>query len=120
MEFRASHRGADISPRKARLVVALVRGKHVNDALQILRSTPNRAAKLVDKVLRSAIANADESLEAQMDSLRVKETWVDKGGARPWMRRKWRPRARGRAAPIRIQHSHINIVLDDGQRQEES
>ena len=111
MEFRASHRYADISARKARLVIALVRGKYVNDALQILRSTPNRASTMVDKVLRSAIANADESLEAQMDRLRVKEAWADGGPTR----RKWRPRARGRATPIRSRHSHINIVLDDGQ-----
>ncbi len=111
MEFVARHRRAPLSPRKARQVVDLVRGKHVNDALQVLRATPKRASYFVDKVLRSAMANADQSLEADMEALRVKRAWVD-GGPR---RRKWRPRARGRVDSITSQSCHINIILDDGQ-----
>ena len=111
MEFRASHRYAPISARKARLVVDLVRGKHVNDALRILRATPKRAAQMVDKVLRSAMANADESLEADMESLYVAEATVDEGPTR----KKYRAAARGRTQTIRSRTSHINIVLDDGQ-----
>jgi len=110
MEFRASHRFARISPRKVHGVVSLIRGKHVNDALRILRACNKRAAALVDKVLRSAMANADESLEADMENLRVKDARADTGP----MRRKWRPRARGRAAPERNRTSHISVVLDDG------
>lgn len=111
MEFVASHRYAPISPRKARLVIDLVRGKHVNDALQILRGTPKRASYLVDRVLRSAMANADQSLEASMEELRVARAWADPGPTR----KKWRAAARGRWVTIRGRTCHINIVLDDGQ-----
>jgi len=111
MEFVARHKGAPISARKTRLVVDMIRGKHVNDALQILRSTPKRAAYFVDRVLRSAMANADQSLEADMEQLRVSRAWVDGGP----MRRRWRAGARGRWAPERRRSCHINIVLDDGQ-----
>ncbi|MGD2175437.1 MAG: 50S ribosomal protein L22 [Candidatus Brocadiaceae bacterium] len=111
MEFRASHRYAPITPTKVRPVVDLIRGKHVNDALQILRATPNRGAHLVDRVLQSAMANADQSLEADMENLRVQKAWVDGGP----IRRKVRPAPRLRRSIIRSQSSHINIVLDDGQ-----
>ncbi len=111
MQFVARHRHAPISPRKAKLVTALIQGEHVNDALQILRLTPKRAAYMVDKVLRSAMANADQSLEANMDQLRIVRAWVD--GAR--IRRKGMPRARGRWDIIKTRTSHIHIILDDGQ-----
>ena len=111
MEFVASHKYAPISARKARLVIDLIRGKHVNDALQILRATPKRAGYFTDKVLRSAIANADQSLTAEMDALRVKSATVDEGPTRS----KWHPRARGRVAKILNRSCHITIVLDDGQ-----
>ena len=111
MQFVARHRNAQISARKVRLVIDLIRGKHVNDALQILRGCPQRAAGLIDKVLRSAMANADQSLEADMEALRVAEAWVDEGRTR----KKWRARARGRVTTIRGRSSHINVVLDDGQ-----
>ena len=111
MEFSASHRQAPLSARKARLVVDLIRGKHVNDALQILRATPKRASYFVDKVLRSATANADQSLEAEMEQLRVAQAWVDEGRTM----RKSQARARGRGVVIRARTCHINIVLDDGQ-----
>lgn len=88
-----------------------VRGKHVDDALQILRATPKRASYFVDKVLRSALANADQSLVAEMEELRVARAWVDEGPSR----RRIRPISRGRAHVITSRTSHINIVLDDGQ-----
>ena len=110
MDFTAKYRFAPISPQKAKYVVDLIRGKHVNEALQILRSTPKRASYVVDKALRSAMANADQSLEADMDNLRVREARVDRGP----VRRKARFRARGRMAPIRSRTCHICIVLDDG------
>jgi large subunit ribosomal protein L22 len=111
MEFSAKHRYANMSPRKLRQVADLVRGKHVNDALQILRRTNKRASAMIDKVLRSAITNADESLEADMENLRVKESYVNEGPTR----KRWRFRARGRADQELHRTSHINIVLDDGQ-----
>jgi large subunit ribosomal protein L22 len=111
MEFTASHKHAPLSARKVRLVVDLIRGKDVNDALQILRATPKRASYYVDKVLRSAMANADQSLEAEMEQLRVARTWVDEGH----MTKKGQARARGRGVIVRGRTCHINIVLDDGQ-----
>jgi large subunit ribosomal protein L22 len=111
MEFVASHKHAPITARKARLVIDLIRGKHVNDALNILRATPKRASYFVDKVLRSAIANADQSLAAEMDTLRVSQITVDEGPTR----RKWHPRARGRVGRVMNRSCHIKIVLDDGQ-----
>ena len=111
MRFKAIYRYARVSPRKARDVAALLPGRHVDDALQILRAVRRRASYLIDKVLRSAIASADESLEADMDSLLVVEARVDKG---PVRRMKWLPRARGMVTPLRRRTSHITIVLDDG------
>jgi large subunit ribosomal protein L22 len=109
MQFTATYKYADISPLKARLVADLVRGKHVNDALQILRSTHKRASHMVNKVLCSAIANADQSLEADMEGLRIREICVDVGPTR----RKRRPASRGRVILVRGRTSHIHVVLDD-------
>lgn len=111
MEFTAKYRYAKISARKVRDVLDLVRGKHIEDALQILRRTNRRAAGMIDKTLRSAIANADESLEADMENLRIKEAKADEGPTR----KRYRPRARGRVGAERHRSSHITIVLDDGQ-----
>ncbi len=111
MEFVARHRYAPISAQKARLVVDLIRGRHVNDALLALRAMPKRASYFVDRVLRSAMANADQSLEAEMERLRVTRAWVDEGP----MRKKMRAASRGRAVIVRGRTCHINIVLDDAQ-----
>ena len=109
MQFVARHRYAPTSAQKARLVVDVIRGRHVNDALQALRATHKRASYYVDRVLRSAMANADQSLEADMEQLRVSRAWVDEGP----MRKKVRAAARGRAVIVRGRTCHINIVLDD-------
>jgi len=111
MEFRASHRHAKISPTKAQPVADLIRGQHVNDALEALRATPNRGAQLIDKVLRSAMANADQDPQTDMENLRVKGIWVDQGPTRAG----WRPRARGRVERRKRRSSHITVVVDDGQ-----
>lgn len=92
-------------------MIDLIRGLHVNDALEVLRATPRRASTLIDKVLQSAMANADQDPATDMENLRVKNAWVDQGPTR----KGWRPRARGRVEQRKKRTSHINIVLDDGQ-----
>jgi large subunit ribosomal protein L22 len=106
--YRAMHRFARLSPRKARLVIDLIRGRHVNDAQDILRFTPKRASQVIEKVLKSAIANANEQ-EANVRSLWVAEARVDQG---PYMRR-WRPKDRGRAHPILKRMSHIIVEVEE-------
>ena len=106
--FHATHRFARISPRKARLVADLIRGQHVNDAQDILRFTNKRASGLIDKVLKSAIANANER-EADVRSLFVSGVRIDEG---PYYRR-WRPKDRGRAHPIAKRMSHIVVEVEE-------
>jgi large subunit ribosomal protein L22 len=95
MAFKATHRYARIAPRKARLVLDLIRGRDVEDALALLKFSKKRAAVLVDKVVRSAVANAGEQ-EADTGSLFVKEAWADPG---PTMKR-FMPKDRGKAYDI--------------------
>lgn len=113
-EFVSTHRYARISPQKARLVIDQVRGLPVNEAMNLLQFSTRRGAAFVDKVLKSAIANADyamqeERVDADLDleDLYVHEAKVDEG---PVFRR-WRPRARGMAYPIIKRTSHITIRL---------
>jgi len=110
MEWSASHRYAPIAPRKVKLVVDLIRGRTVQDALDLLKFANKRAAVFVDKVLRSAIANADEQ-EADVERLYVSQAWVDHAGVRLNTRR-WRPKDRGRAVSWCRLASHIHIALD--------
>jgi large subunit ribosomal protein L22 len=107
MAWIAIHRHARIAPRKARLVVDLVRGMKADEALDLLRFTPKRGASFVRKVLQSAMANADEK-EANLDRLYITEARVDEG---PRMKR-MSPKDRGRAYMIVKQVSHIRIVVD--------
>lgn len=95
-----------VSPRKARLVVDLVRGKHVEEAINILSFTRRAASEPVRKLIESAIANAEQA-EANVDDLFVKEIFVDEG---PTLRR-FRPRAMGRATRINKRTSHVTCVL---------
>ncbi len=108
MPYRAIHRFARISDRKARRVVDLIRGMPCDAAVELLRFTPQRGAAFVRKVLESAMANANEQ-EADMRRLYVAEARVDPG---PIIKR-WRPKDRGRAHPIRKRTSHITIVVDE-------
>jgi large subunit ribosomal protein L22 len=111
-DFRASHRHAKITARKARLVIDLVRGLPVNRALTVLERSPKRAAVLVKAVVRSAVANAEQAAEGSIDlnDLRVSEARVDEGPLLGGHIR-WRPAARGRAMPYRKRTSHIHIRL---------
>ncbi len=107
MAWKAIHRFARISPSKVRLIANLIRGRDVEEALNVLKFTPHRGAVLVRKVLTSAVANADEA-EADAESLYVEQAFVDEA---PTMKR-WRPKDRGRAFPIAKRNSHITVVVE--------
>ena len=107
MEARAVARFVRVSPRKARAVVDLIRGKSVEDATAILRFTPRAAAEIVEKVLDSAVANAEKNLMIRPEQLYVATTYVDEG---PTIKR-IRPRAQGRAFRIDKRTSHITVIL---------
>jgi large subunit ribosomal protein L22 len=105
----ASAKYVRISPRKARLVVDLIRGKSVADARAILLLTPRGAAPVVGKVLASAVANAENNNDLVAEDLYIARAYVDEG---PTLKR-FRPRAMGRATRIRKRTSHITISLDE-------
>lgn len=107
MEAKAIARTVRIAPRKVRLVVDLIRGKQVGDALAILRNTDKRASKVLEKLLKSAVANAEHNYNMDTENLYVKEAFVNEG---PTLKR-FRPRAKGRAAQILKRTSHITLVV---------
>jgi len=109
MEVKAVAKYIRISPQKARLVVDLVRGKKVEEAQRILAFTRKKAAGVVEKVLKSAIANATQNPNIDEKILYVKEVFVGQG---PSLKR-WRARAQGRAAMIKKRMSHITVILDE-------
>lgn len=98
-----------ISARKAKLVVDLIRGKQVGEAIAILRHTPKSASPVVEKLLNSAIANAEHNYSMDVNSLFVSEVFVNQG---PTMKR-FRPRAMGRASRINKRTSHITLVVSE-------
>ena len=104
--WTATHRFARIAPRKARLVIDLIRGRGCSDALEELRFNHRRSASLIRDVLKSAMTNANEQ-EADMGALYVKNARVESG---PYQRR-WRPKDRGRVHPIAKRTSHIVITV---------
>lgn len=111
MESSALLRYARIAPRKVRVVAKLIRGKPVDEAVNTLMFTARAPARLLKKLLISAIANAEDKSKGSVDTdnLVVKEVVVDQG---PTLKR-WRPRAMGRATRINKRTSHIRVVLDD-------
>ncbi|ELJ8614805.1 50S ribosomal protein L22 [Vibrio cholerae] len=109
MEAIAKHNFARISPQKARLVADQIRGKSVDQALELLTFSNKKAAELVKKVLESAIANAEHNEGADIDDLRVAKIFLDEG---PVMKRIM-PRAKGRADRILKRSSHITVVVAD-------
>ncbi|MDR1604242.1 MAG: 50S ribosomal protein L22 [Gracilibacteraceae bacterium] len=109
MEAKAVARNIRVSPRKARLVVDLIRGKKVDEAEAILRFVPGTAKEPVRKALKSAVANAEHNLDLEPGSLYVTRIFVDQG---PTMKR-IQPRARGRADRIRKRMSHITVIVGD-------
>jgi large subunit ribosomal protein L22 len=110
-EWQASYRYAPSSARKARLVTQLIAGRRVQDALDVLKFEHKRAARMVEQVLKSAIANADEA-EADVDNLYVMEARVDGAGRRIGTKT-WIAKDRGRAHPIRKEASHIYVTLSE-------
>ncbi|MBN1361005.1 MAG: 50S ribosomal protein L22 [Sedimentisphaerales bacterium] len=108
-EWRSSCRYAPLSARKARLVTALIAGRSVQDAMDILKFTRKRAAPMVDKVLKAAVADADEQ-QADVETLYVSEARVDDAGVRIGTKR-WIPKDRGRAHPIKKLACHIYVTV---------
>ncbi len=109
MEAKAVARTVRIAPRKARLVIDLIRGKHVSEAMSILKLTPKAASPIIEKVLKSAIANAEHNYDMDAQDLYIVQAYVNEG---PTLKR-YRPRAQGRATQINKRTSHITIVVSD-------
>ena len=107
MESSAKLTFARLSPRKTRLVVDMVRGKGVEHALNILRFSPQPSAELIMKLIKSAVANAEQKGVSDIDKMFVKTIYVNEGA---YMKR-FLPRAMGRASRIRKPTSHIHVVL---------
>lgn len=106
---KAVARTVRIAPRKVRLVVDLIRGKQVGEAVAILRHTPKAASPVVEKVLKSAVANAEHNYNLDPNNLYISEIYVDEG---PTLKR-YRPRAQGRASAINKRTSHITVVVSE-------
>jgi len=109
METRAVAKYIRISPQKARLVADVVRGQDVETAITTLRFMPRKAARILRKVVESAVANAEQTENMDVDTLYVKEIRINGG---PMLKR-FRPRAMGRATRILKRTSHITVVVDE-------
>jgi large subunit ribosomal protein L22 len=109
MEAKAVAKNIRISPQKARLVGDLVRGNNVESAINTLRFMPKKAARIIRKLIESAVANANQNEAIDVDTLYIKTVFVDGG---PMLKR-IRPRAMGRATKILKRSSHITVVLDE-------
>ncbi|MFC2949270.1 50S ribosomal protein L22 [Virgibacillus sediminis] len=109
MQAKAVAKSVRIAPRKVRLVVDLIRGKNVGEAVAILRHTRRGASPVVEKVLNSAIANAEHNYEMDPDSLVISEAFVNEGATL----KRFRPRAQGRASRINKRTSHITVVVTE-------
>ncbi|MFD1021210.1 50S ribosomal protein L22 [Thalassobacillus hwangdonensis] len=109
MQAKAVAKTVRIAPRKVRLVVDLIRGKNVGEAIAILRHTQRGASPVVEKVLNSAIANAEHNYELDPENLYVSEAFVNEGVTM----KRFRPRAMGRASQINKRTSHITVVVSE-------
>ncbi len=109
MEVRAVARFVRVSPRKIRLVMDQVRGKKVEEALNLLSFSPQKGAFLLRKLINSAVANAEGNSGLDVDTLQIKRVFADEG---PTLKR-FRPRAMGRATKIRKRTSHLTVILDE-------
>ncbi len=106
--YEAAHRFARISPRKVRVIANMIRGKSADEALGILRFQPQRGARMLEKLLKSAMANAEDRRATNLQHLKIVDVRVNKGP----MFRRMRPKARGMSAVIKKRMSHIHIALE--------
>lgn len=109
MEAKAIARHIRIAPRKIRIVIDLIRGKNVGEAIAILKYTPKVGAEVVEKVLKSAVANAEHNYDLNTDALYVSQAFVDQG---PTLKR-IHPRSRGQAFKILKRTSHVTLVVKE-------
>lgn len=109
MQAKAVAKQVRIAPRKVRLVMDLIRGKEVGEAFAILRHTQKASSPIIEKLLHSAIANAEHNYEMEPNNLIINEAYVDEGITL----KRFRPRAQGRASRINKRTSHITLVLTE-------
>src|SRR5699024_4810117 len=109
MQAKAVAKSVRIAPRKVRLVIDAIRGKNVGEAIAILRHTRRGASPVVEKVLNSAVANAEHNYEMDTDNLMISEVFVDEGATL----KRFRPRAQGSASLINKRTSHITVVVKE-------
>lgn len=114
MQYKAMHRHADMTPRKIRPFADLIRGKDAQEAVELLRFYPNRGARLLEAVLKSAMGNAEDRGVRDPEDLTVVEARIDGG---PIMKRIM-PRARGTAYPIKRRYAHIHVAVADSSTEE--
>jgi len=115
MNYKAKHRFADMSARKIRPFATLIRGRSADEALELLRYLPNKSARLLEQVVKSALGNAEDRGARAIEELVVVESRVDGG---PIMKRIM-PRARGTAYPIKRRYAHIHVTLSDLEPEQE-
>ena len=109
MEVKAVSKYVRISPTKVHKLVGAVKGKPVENGLQILKYMPQKAAGILEKIVRSAVANADQNADIDVDLLVIRNITADQG---PTLKR-WKARARGRGTRILKRTSHITVILDE-------
>lgn len=109
MEAKAIARHIRIAPRKIRIVIDLIRGKNVGEAFAILKYTPKVGAEVLEKVLKSAVANAEHNYDLNTDALYISQAFVDQG---PTLKR-IHPRSRGQAFKILKRTSHVTLVVKE-------
>ena len=106
-EAKAVAKTIRIAPRKTRLIIDLIRGKSVNEAFAILRNQPQRAARVIEKVLKSAVANADHNYQMEVEKLFVKEIYANEGITM----KRFLPKAKGSASKLLKRTSNITVVV---------
>ena len=109
MEVHAMGKNIRISPRKVRLLLQPIKGRSIDEAVAILRNLPMPVARKVEKIVKSAAANAENNYSLDIDSLRIKAAWADEGSRL----HRFRAGARGRAKPWTRRYSHVTIVVED-------
>ena len=109
MEAKAAARFMRISPQKIRLIMDQIRGKKAGEAVNLLTFAPQKGARILKKLILSAIANAEQDSNVDVDELYIKRIYADEG---PILKR-WMPRAQGRATRIRKRTSHLTVILDE-------